>query len=101
MRRTVLIIVLITAGIFAQQPVERTSDVVIRTRTQEVLLDFVARDKHNKLVKDLRAEEVEVYEDGVKQSLRSFHFREGSEALPGRGRGGIGSTAAEKAVYDP
>ena len=52
---------------------------VIRTTTQEVLLDFIARDKHQKLVTNLRQEAVEVLEDGVPQTARSFQYRGGRE----------------------
>jgi VWFA-related protein len=52
---------------------------VIRTTTQEVLLDFIARDKHQKLITDLRQDDVEVLEDGVPQAARSFQYRGGRE----------------------
>ena len=52
---------------------------VIRTTTQEVLLDSSARDKHQKLVTNLRQEDVEVLEDGVPQAARSFQYRGGRE----------------------
>jgi len=52
---------------------------VIRSTTQEVLLDFIARDKHQKLVTTLRQEDVEVLEDGVPQTERSFRYRGGRE----------------------
>jgi VWFA-related protein len=58
----------------AQQP-----DLVLRGGTQEVLLDFVVRDKHQKLVKDLRPEDVQIFEDGVRQNPRSFVFRAGQD----------------------
>ena len=54
---------------------------VIRTTTREVVLDLVVRDKHQRAVTDLRPEEVEVYEDGVRQNVRSFHSIQGSEQL--------------------
>jgi VWFA-related protein len=47
---------------------------VIRTGTQEVLLDLVVRDKHQKMMRDLRARDVQVFEDGVPQEIRSFEF---------------------------
>jgi len=40
--------------------------------TREVLLDLVVRDKHERLVENLKPEEVEVYEDGMKQTPKSF-----------------------------
>jgi VWFA-related protein len=54
-------------------------DTVLRSTAQEVLLDFVARDKHQKLVTDLRPEEVEILEDGVPQKVRSFQYRGGPD----------------------
>ncbi|MDR3701723.1 MAG: VWA domain-containing protein [Candidatus Sulfopaludibacter sp.] len=52
-----------------------TPPTILRTSTQEVLLDFIARDKHQKLITGLRQEDVEVLEDGVPQTLRSFEYR--------------------------
>jgi len=54
---------------------------VIHTTTREVLLDLVVRDKHHHPVTDLRPEEVEVYEDGVRQKIRVFHNVHGQEQL--------------------
>lgn len=54
---------------------------VIRTTTREVVLDLVVRDKHQHAVTDLRPEEVEVYEDGVRQDIRVFRGIQGSEQL--------------------
>lgn len=50
-----------------------------RAGTQEVLLDFVARDKHQHAVKNLRPEEVLIYEDGVLQHATSFRYRSGAD----------------------
>jgi VWFA-related protein len=55
------------------------SQVVLRSTAEEVLLDLIARDKHQKLVTDLRAEDIEILEDGVPQTLRSFQYRSGHE----------------------
>ena len=52
---------------------------VIRSTTREVLIDFIARDKHQKLVTNLRQEDVEVLEDGVPQTELSFQYRGGRE----------------------
>jgi VWFA-related protein len=54
---------------------------VIHTTSREVLLDLVVRDKHEHLVKDLRQDEVQVYEDGVLQKIRVFHDVQGAEQL--------------------
>jgi VWFA-related protein len=53
----------------------------IRTTTREVVLDLVVRDKHQHPVTDLHPDEVEVYEDGVKQNVRAFHEVLGAEQL--------------------
>jgi VWFA-related protein len=61
--------------------VVQPQDPVIHTTTREVLLDLVVRDKHHHAVTDLRPEEVEVYEDGVRQNVRVFRNIQGSEQL--------------------
>jgi VWFA-related protein len=47
---------------------------VIRSTTQEVLLDAVVRDKKERLIRNLKPEEVQVLEDGVPQKLQTFRF---------------------------
>jgi len=76
LRRTLHITALVAfANLHAQSPPGNTdSDAAFRAGTQEILLDFVARDKHHNEVKNLRPEDVEVYEDGVRQTLKSFHY---------------------------
>jgi len=54
---------------------------VIRTTSREVVLDLVVRDKHQHAVTDLHPDEVEVYEDGVRQNIRVFRSIQGSEQL--------------------
>lgn len=46
----------------------------VKITTGEVLLDMVVRDKKGRIVKDLKASDVEVYEDGVLQKLESFRL---------------------------
>ena len=57
----------------------QTPDVVIRSSVREVLLDVVARDTHGHLITNLKPGEVTVYEDGVRQEVRSFRLVAGSE----------------------
>ncbi len=64
----------------APSPVE-PNRAVIHTTTREVLLDLVVRDKHHHLVTDLRPDEVEIYEDGVRQNPRVFRNIQGKEQL--------------------
>ena len=49
----------------------------IRSTTSEVLLDFVVRDKHANVIRDLRPEEVQIFEDGAQQKQRFFQFIDG------------------------
>ena len=67
---------------------------VIRLSTKEVVLDMVVRDKKNKIVRDLKPEEIEVYEDGVKQTISNFEYVEGAEQLSAE-------TSAAKAATVP
>jgi VWFA-related protein len=62
---------------FAQaQP---SDSVVIESSVREVLLDVVVRDKHGKPVADLKPEQLAVYENGVRQNVRSFRLVKGDE----------------------
>ena len=54
------------------QPSGQTPEQAIKIRTNEVLLDVTVQDKKGRPVRDLRPEEIEVYEDGVKQNLSKF-----------------------------
>ncbi len=55
------------------------SNVVIRSSTREVLLEVGVRDSHGRLVKKIEPGQVEVYENGVRQEIRSFRLVQGSE----------------------
>jgi VWFA-related protein len=49
----------------------------LRTTASEVLLDFVVRDKHGNVIRNLRPEEVQVFENRVPQPIRHFEFMGG------------------------
>ncbi len=63
----------------SQTPGKRPADpgkvprIESQAEVTEVLLDLVARDRHDNLVRDLKQSEIEVYEDGVKQRITSFN----------------------------
>src|SRR4051812_7601579 len=42
--------------------------------TSEILLDAVVKDKKGHVLKDLKPADFEVFEDGVKQEVRSFRL---------------------------
>ena len=47
-------------------------DQILRIGSSEVMLDFVARDKKGNRVLNLKPEEIEIYEDGAKQTPNNF-----------------------------
>lgn len=51
-----------------------TQDDTVRVTTSEVLLDAVVRDKKGRPVQDLSPDDFEVYEDGVRQQIRSVRL---------------------------
>ena len=76
----------------------------IRTTTREVILDVIARDKHHHAIADLRPEEIEVYEDGVKQKINAFRNVQGAEQLQTereQAKVPSGPAAASKATSTP
>jgi VWFA-related protein len=64
----------ITVNAFAQRPGERQQPDTVVVNTGDVLLDAIVRNKQGRLVKDLSAADVEVYEDGVRQEINSFRL---------------------------
>jgi VWFA-related protein len=65
----------------AQTP--QPQDEIIRVDTKEVGLDVVVRDKRGHVVKDLRASDFEVFEDGRRQQVQSFRLvARGAAARP-------------------
>jgi VWFA-related protein len=69
-----LILGLLPVTVVAQTSSPQQDDDVIRTRTAEVKLDVVVKDKKGRPVKDLKLSDFEVLEDGVKQKVESFRF---------------------------
>ena len=55
-----------------QQSSRSTDDDVVRITTNLVQLDAVVTDKNGNLVKDLRADEVQIFEDGRQQKITNF-----------------------------
>jgi VWFA-related protein len=63
------------SSISGQTPSQpRQDDNPIRLRANEVSLDIVVKDKKGRPVKDLKASDFEVYEDGVPQKVESFRL---------------------------
>jgi VWFA-related protein len=53
---------------------------VIHATVDAVALDVVVRDKKGRLVKNVAPADVEIYEDGVRQQIQSFHLVTGGDA---------------------
>lgn len=83
--RSTLGIILIALGcqtVVAQSPSAASPQTpMIRSTRREVLVDLIVRDKHHRLITNLRPEEVEVYEDGVRQKVNAFRNVAGAEQL--------------------
>jgi VWFA-related protein len=61
----------------SQQPPEPPPDLkreVFRVETEVVLLDVVVRDRKGRTVRDLRPDELELYEDAIRQEIGNFRF---------------------------
>ena len=68
----------------AQQPAAPASaaqNAVVKAATEEVVLDFIARDKKGKPVTDLAPDDMSVLDNGAKQQVISFRLVKGAEAL--------------------
>ena len=74
-----LLIVALALPLQAQRPAGSGDETIFRTSSKEVLLDVVVRDKKGRLIKDLKPEEFEVFDDGVAQKILSFRLRTGAE----------------------
>jgi VWFA-related protein len=75
---------LLSSGAPAQdKPAEGKANApqVFPVDTQVVVLDVVARDKKGRVVRDLRQDEVQVFEEGSKKEVTSFRFVE-TAAVP-------------------
>ncbi len=70
---TTIFLLIFSAPSLAQT---QTPDPSVKVGSQEVLLDVIARDKKGRNVRDLKPEEIEIYEDGVKQSIASIKLIE-------------------------
>lgn len=81
-------------------PQER--DEIIRVSTKEVGLDVVVRDKRGHVVKDLKASDFEVFEDGQRQQVQSFRLvARGAAQPPGAADARTAAAGAPAAATTP
>lgn len=68
-----------------------------------VLLDVVVRDKRGRLIRDLKASDFEVYEDGQKQAVGAFRVVDNGVDLlaPSGGNAAVGTARATVATPPP
>jgi VWFA-related protein len=74
---------------------------VIRSTTQEVLLDAVVRDKKERFIRNLKPDEIRVLEDGVPQKLQTFRFTDTDSDEPQPRSVPPGAQAAANAAAAP
>ncbi len=70
----VLSLMLNFSQLAGQSPSSPSPSVQQTVKTTEIFLDVLVHDKKGKIVRDLKSEELEVFEDGVKQPISSFRF---------------------------
>jgi VWFA-related protein len=68
---------------------------VIKSTSQEVLLDMIVRDKRGRPIRDLEQNDVELTDNGVVQKVTRFRLVEGEENL---GKDAVGSTTGATAL---
>ena len=78
------LVLIICTGFSPALVYSQQDDDVVRVRSNEVRLDIVVKDKKGRQIKDLKATDFEVLEDGVPQKVESFRFvtREPATATP-------------------
>jgi VWFA-related protein len=91
---SVFILSALASPVLVGQAPPKDETPTIHATTREVILDVIVRDKHHHAIADLRPEEIEVLEDGIKQKINAFRNVEGAEQLQTE-QGQAKSTAAE------
>lgn len=71
-----VLILLLPILIFSQNPTPTPDDSedIVKISTNLIQLDVTVTDKKGNPIKDLKSDEVEIYENGVKQNISNFNF---------------------------
>jgi VWFA-related protein len=97
----VFVVLLLSQAGAAQAPaIPAGQTPTIRTTAGEVLLDLVVRDKHHRFVSDLHPNEIAIYEDGVRQDVKTFHLVSGANQLQAE-RGELEVNSKENGTGQP
>ena len=92
----VVLSLLPAAFVRAQEATPREPGLTIRQTVQEVVLEVVVRDARGRVVKNLKPSDLEVYEDGVPQEIRSFKLVQGHDVMVGKSKV---TTAVQPAAF--
>jgi len=65
----------------AATPTDAGQIPTVKTTVDEVVLDFIARDKKGKPITDLKPEDLTVTDNGAKEDLTSFRLVQGADAI--------------------
>jgi VWFA-related protein len=85
------------ALIRAQETAVSDPGLTIRQSVQEVLLDVTVRDSHGRVVKNLKPADLQIFEDGVRQEIRSFKFVQAQAEAKGKNASGQTNATASAA----
>lgn len=64
----------ISLSVFAQKTTPTPDDDVVKISTNLIQIDVTVTDKKGNVVRDLKADEIEIYENGDKQEITNFSF---------------------------
>ena len=102
MKRAFLIPILVVALGVGARAQTQTAPPTFGTGTQAVLLDIVAKDGDGRSVPDLRADEVQLFEDGSRCAIESFRLvRSAAPVLPAAKTAPPPATAAALSAAAP
>ncbi len=74
---SIVIIFVLSTGFFAQRPSPsptRVDDDVVKISTSLIQVDISVTDEKGKVLTDIKPEEIEIFENGVKQKITNFSF---------------------------
>lgn len=93
MKRSIVftLFLLVFALAVSAQTTPTKDDDVVKISTNLIRLDVTISDKSGKVIRDIRPEEIEIYENGEKQRLSGLSFVAGSkvETVPGKTGSGL------------
>jgi VWFA-related protein len=93
-----LLLILSTPAIVPTRAAQEKAERPLQTVSEAVVVDLIVRDNRGRPVLDLTPDEVQVFENGVQQEIRSF-YSAGDEAFS-QGAGEGGETSESSATSD-